>query len=735
MNSLNLNLHKKQAQVFSDRSRFKLLISGRRFGKSRLLLTTAIHAALAFNQPIDPASPPVVLIAMPTLKAAKAIHWQPLLNLLENQPFVESINRTDNRIKLKGDKPDILLRGADNDADSLRGLKLYWAGLDEFQDFSLAAWEQVIYPALTDTPGSRASLIATPKGKSHWLYRFHLQARADRNWSYYHFFTEHNPFISRKLLKQAKLTLPPRVYKQEFEASFEDFEGQFFSEFDDEHIVDTLPTKFLDTYLGVDWGDLNPALTVVGLTPDYKYYILDAWDNETGSPIVFDQLIEKAASFCDRYNIYRGFADPSRPASILDFQKIGRHKKLPGLAKTIAGFNKVKEGIQIVNNLFYQDRLYINSKLTSFIEELKSYHRKTINGEVVDEVADGQKDHRCFIAGTMVLTNNGWRRIEELCIGDLVDTPMGFKPIVFTANSESKVIDVIAGDGILTVTPDHPFLSINAHWIRSDTLYYSYIVTKLLIDKWNSIYTELDTERFKGTDIFTVILTKLKSIILTNISTDKYGLTSLEKYRRVIIFTIKTVMSWITELRTWNVLNPQNICDCILRKINPILIAGTTQNVLRNICQRFRSLLKSGTTQKKVSSGIESMESIAGRLKKKLLNAVSNVILSLLPNKHFKDSALISASQKQEDSQELMILEKNVPTAEQLLQLTNTPEYSSAPVTALNNTERLARVYTIEVKDAHCYFVKSGGVGFLVSNCDSLRYILASLEQRNNLLK
>lgn len=109
--------------------------------------------------------------------------------------------------------------------------------------------------------------------------------------------------------------------------------------------------------------------------------------------------------------------------------------------------------------------------------------------------------------------------------------------------------------------------------------------------------------------------------------------------------------------------------------------------------------------------------------------------IHIYANKHFKDSALISASQKQEDSQELMILEKNVPTAEQLLQLTNTPEYSSAPVTALNNTERLARVYTIEVQDAHCYFVKSGEVGFLVSNCDSLRYILASLEQRNNLLK
>lgn len=392
---MKLKLHSNQLRVFNDAARFKLVVSGRRWGKSRLLLTTALIKALGFNQEIDPASPPVCLIVMPTRTMCKQIHWQPLLNLLENQPFVESINRTDSRIKLKGDKPDILLRGADDHGDSLRGLKLYWCGADEFQDFSMIAWEEVLTPALADTPGSSAMLISTPKGRSHPLYRFHLKAKSDKDWSYYHFITEDNPFVPRTFLRQAKLTLPPRVYRQEFEASFEDFEGQILSEFSDQHILDNLPSEFISTYLGVDWGDLHPALTVVGLTRDKKYYVLDEWTNPNPSvPVVFDQLLEKAAYFCDRYNIHRGFADPSRPASILEFQRYGKNKKIPGLARTIAGFNKVKEGNQTVNNLFFQNRLFINSKLESFADELRSYHRKTKDGEIIDEVAPGQEDHR-----------------------------------------------------------------------------------------------------------------------------------------------------------------------------------------------------------------------------------------------------------------------------------------------------------------------------------------------------
>jgi hypothetical protein len=392
---MKLDLHNRQAEVFLSKARFKLLISGRRFGKSRLLLTTAIHAAVSFNQPIDPASPPVVLIVMPTLKAAKSIHWEPLLNLLENQPFVQSINRSDHRIKLKGNKPDILLRGADNDGDSLRGLKIYYVGIDEFQDFSIRAWEDVIYPALSDTPNSKALLIGTPKGKAHFLYKFHVQVKAYSDWSYHHFITEDNPYVSRDFLNRAKLTLPPRTYKQEFEASFEDFSGAIFESIEDYHITSNIPNEFEFTFLGADWGDINPAFVVVGYR-DNSYYLIDSWSNPNpGNVVPQETLINKAIEFCNKYKVRRAYLPDDRPASILELRRVGNKHNIDGLKRAVAvNRNKpgILEGCTIVNSLFYQSRLFIKSTQTKLGDSLRSYIRETDSGgNVIDKPAKNQE--------------------------------------------------------------------------------------------------------------------------------------------------------------------------------------------------------------------------------------------------------------------------------------------------------------------------------------------------------
>jgi hypothetical protein len=41
------------------------------------------------------------------------------------------------------------------------------------------------------------------------------------------------------------------------------------------------------------------------------------------------------------------------------------------------------------------------------------------------------------------------------------------------------------------------------------------------------------------------------------------------------------------------------------------------------------------------------------------------------------------------------------------------------------------RVYNIEVEESHNYFIKIGSNAVLVSNCDALRYVLATLEHKN----
>lgn len=391
---MELTLHNKQEEVFFCEKRFKLLIAGRRFGKSLLLLSSALYAALSYEGVINPISPPVVLIVMPTLKSCKAIHWEPLLRILEKAPFIKSINKTDYRIKLKGNKPDIILRGADNNGDRLRGLKIYYAAVDEVQDFPYKAWTEVIYPALSDTENSKALLIGTPKGKRHWIYDLSIKAKEDPSWGFFHYYTKDNPYIPREFLRQAKQSLPAKVYNQEFRASFEDFDGQIFTEIKEKHIVKEVPNN-LSYYIGIDWGDTNPAFSVIGLdNKTNNFYIVDSWYNNSQTPITQEELFDKLKEYCQRYKVYRCYMPDDRPASIIAARKYGLIKEIDGLKRAVKVSRnsiKVMEGCDIINSLFYQDKLYIKRNNEQLIEEYKNYHRAIDkDGNLINKPSDNK---------------------------------------------------------------------------------------------------------------------------------------------------------------------------------------------------------------------------------------------------------------------------------------------------------------------------------------------------------
>ncbi len=396
--AFNINLHANQKKIFTDPARFKLLVCGRRFGKSHELRTEIIYAATSFNQPYDPNFPPIVALIMPTLKQAKAVHWKALKSILKDAPFVESINNTDYRITLKGNKPDIILRGANDDGgDGLRGLKFFFCACDEFQDFKVGIWDDVILPALGDTEGSKATICATPKGKAHPLYHFYQKIKDLKDWAYFHFLTKDNPFFPKAQLRQAKKQMPDKSYRQEFQASFEDFDGQIFDQFNINHKVNKIPDD-LSYYLGCDWGDVNPAISVIGLSKDHtQFYIVDSWYNSTGQPITQDEFLDKVAKFCNQYKVYRCYLPDDRPSSILAARNLGKEKNIPGLqraVKVVRNEIKIMEGCEIINSLLYQNNLFIKQSLSEVILQFENYHRATNSeNQILNKPADHQEDH------------------------------------------------------------------------------------------------------------------------------------------------------------------------------------------------------------------------------------------------------------------------------------------------------------------------------------------------------
>ena len=209
-----------QEQVFADATRFKVIAAGRRCGKSRLAATTLLLEGLK----CPPGS--AVLYVAPTNGQARQIIWNVLLDLGKDVIANSHINNQDITL-ING--AVIYVRGADR-PDTLRGVSLTYAVLDEVADIKPETWEQVIRASLSDKKG-RAMFIGTPKGRN-WFYDiFQLgENDTDADWKSWHFTTKDNPLIDPAEIESAKKTLSSFAFKQEYMASFSNAGSDIFKE-------------------------------------------------------------------------------------------------------------------------------------------------------------------------------------------------------------------------------------------------------------------------------------------------------------------------------------------------------------------------------------------------------------------------------------------------------------------------------------------------------------------------
>jgi hypothetical protein len=405
-----LSLHQGQLELYRCKAKTRVAVCGRRFGKSRLAVVEMALDSLNFPGLLDKLNPPVVLGVLPTLKQAKKILWNPLVSLFtetELKQAVQKINKSEMTIQLKG-RPSIVIAGAnDSDGDRIRGLRVYSLKADEYQDWKPGIRENVLEPALADTPGSRALYTGTPKGKLNHLYKLYQEGQTDLgDVRSFNFPSSINPSKSlQQAIGKARGTLPPRVYRQEFEATFEDFPGKIYHELGDANICNMVPERLDTVVFGVDWGDVYPAIVALGRSGETWYY-LDGWCPDLGVPVpqpAFDEVLINLATKWQPKVVY---CDPSRPSSILGVRELGRKHNLVGLVKAVQGYNPIEEGITQVHSLIYQLKLRFPKFATchppgykdglAAFELMSSYHRDTDNlGNVTEKVEDGQPDHIC----------------------------------------------------------------------------------------------------------------------------------------------------------------------------------------------------------------------------------------------------------------------------------------------------------------------------------------------------
>ncbi len=218
--NLNFELLPWQKQVYSDDTRFKVIVAGRRCGKSRLSAVSLLVEGLRCPQGS------AVMYVAPTQGQARQIIWDLLMELGREVISSSHVNNMDITL-INGAK--IYVRGSDR-PDTLRGVSLTYLVLDEVADIKADTWEKVLRAALSDKKG-KALFIGTPKGRNWFYDMYNLgESAEDEEWKSWHFTTKDNPLIDPKEIDNAKKTLSSFAFKQEYEASFDNAGTDTFKE-------------------------------------------------------------------------------------------------------------------------------------------------------------------------------------------------------------------------------------------------------------------------------------------------------------------------------------------------------------------------------------------------------------------------------------------------------------------------------------------------------------------------
>jgi Terminase large subunit, T4likevirus-type, N-terminal len=203
-----IGLRPAQMEVFQCEKRFRVLVAGRRFGKTQLALVELLRASCGAGR--------LVWYVAPNARQAKRIAWNRLKQL--TQPFwYGKPNESDLSIRMRWGGV-IALRGADQ-YDALRGSGLDFVVLDEYASMRPECWTEVLRPALADRRGG-ALFIGTPYGSNHLQERFE-QAMEHPEWGAFRFTTLEGGNVSAEELASAAGELDEKLFRQEFEASFE----------------------------------------------------------------------------------------------------------------------------------------------------------------------------------------------------------------------------------------------------------------------------------------------------------------------------------------------------------------------------------------------------------------------------------------------------------------------------------------------------------------------------------
>jgi hypothetical protein len=253
----HVRLHEGQKVVKSSPAQFRVVVTGRRWGKTTLDKAEVVE---------EFGTEGLIWYVAPTYDMARDLMWEPIRALTPREWLVGEPNQT--RMELETVWGCRFACKSVEHPDRLRGRGPRKIVCDEFQDWKdgQRTLEEVLFPSLLTTNG-RLLITGTPKSFNHLHAAYDKGQRKMPGWASWQFRTIDAPHVKapamQEYLAQMRAEMDPRAFRQEFEASFEALAGRAYYAFSRaENVGDVQLDHALPACIGFDFN-IQPATAVI----------------------------------------------------------------------------------------------------------------------------------------------------------------------------------------------------------------------------------------------------------------------------------------------------------------------------------------------------------------------------------------------------------------------------------------------------------------------------------------
>ena len=270
----NYQPHPGQVLLHNSKARFRVIVAGRRWGKS---LAAAKEAETMILTPGTRG-----WVVSKTYDLTRKVIREIYNDLVMKWRLKLSKNQMSGPIVIEFPWGSSLEGKSAEHPESLLGEGLDWLIFDECAMCNGSIWEQYLRPTLSDREGW-ALFITTPNGYN-WVYDLWKRGN-DIDYPEWESFKSEswvNPHLSSEDIEEARRTMSEAVFMQEYSANFTIASGQVYKEFDENyHVIPENELSISPDWLkfrSIDFGYENPFVCLyIAVDPEDRVIIYDEY--------------------------------------------------------------------------------------------------------------------------------------------------------------------------------------------------------------------------------------------------------------------------------------------------------------------------------------------------------------------------------------------------------------------------------------------------------------------------